>query len=354
MKYTFSKSALLMTTLIGTMLLVQPDKAFADKGITVQPINILQEGETKTIPAGLTLDLLEKNDTKVKVLIENEALDIDKQQILQTTKTTHIAWVIEKGAVVSVESSLFPVEKFITEDQVITIIESSEERLDDTIKFQLDDLTVGVVHKMYVKELTEEQEVKTNAFAFETYEANGTKIEVGDPLTVTSFKDQHYLVEIERKKLTIPESVITWEKPVEKMAEIKAEKERIAKEQQHLAMTNKLISQAKSKLGLPYVWGGNGPNGYDCSGYTKVLYSMIGVELPRTAAEQAQIGTKVSLDNLKVGDMVFYETYKKGPSHVSIYMGDGKVIHAAGKQVQISDLYAPYWSERILFAKRVL
>lgn len=361
MKYKFTKSALLMTTLIGTILLTQPEEAFADKAITVQPINIFQEGNPKSIPMGVTLDLLGNDGKKAKILWENQTIELESRQVLKTTKTTHLAWMLEKGAVVTVESSLFPIERFITEEQTVTIVESSEERLDDTVLIRLEDLTVGIVHKMYVKELTKETNVKTPGFAYEPYEINGISIEVGDPLIVTSYKNEQYLVEVAGKEVALPVSFISWEKPLAKMAEIQAEKERVAKEQQRLEKekqrlerTNTLIAQAKSKLGLPYVWGGNGPNGYDCSGYTKVLYSMIGIELPRTAAEQALIGTRVDLDSLQVGDMVFYETYKKGPSHVSIYMGEGKVIHAAGKQVQISGLHAPYWNERILFAKRVL
>ena len=144
MKYKFTKSALLMTTLIGTILLTQPEEAFADKAITVQPINIFQEGNPKSIPMGVTLDLLGNDGKKAKILWENQTIELESRQVLQTTKTTHLAWMLEKGAVVTVESSLFPIERFITEEQTVTIVESSEERLDDTVLIRLEDLTVGM------------------------------------------------------------------------------------------------------------------------------------------------------------------------------------------------------------------
>ncbi|MDY0215044.1 MAG: C40 family peptidase [Bacilli bacterium] len=95
-----------------------------------------------------------------------------------------------------------------------------------------------------------------------------------------------------------------------------------------------LETEAKSYLGGTYVWGGVNPSGFDCSGYTRYVYSKIGVELPRTAVEQADRGRQVSRDNLEKGDLLFFLTdHKRGLpiTHVGIYLGNGQFIHAAGK-----------------------
>jgi uncharacterized protein YgiM (DUF1202 family) len=83
---------------------------------------------------------------------------------------------------------------------------------------------------------------------------------------------------------------------------------------------------AKTKVGGPYVWGGNGPTGYDCSGLTKAAYDSVGITIPRTAAAQADYGVPVSLADIQVGDLVFYYS---PISHVAIYVGDGQVVHAS-------------------------
>ncbi|MCI1746774.1 MAG: NlpC/P60 family protein [Acidipropionibacterium sp.] len=83
---------------------------------------------------------------------------------------------------------------------------------------------------------------------------------------------------------------------------------------------------AMSKVGGPYVYGGTGPTGYDCSGLTQAAWGAAGVSLPRTAAEQFGVGTPVSIGSLQPGDLVFYYS---GISHVAMYIGGGRIVHAA-------------------------
>ncbi len=116
-----------------------------------------------------------------------------------------------------------------------------------------------------------------------------------------------------------------------------------------------IISTAKNYIGVPYVWGGTTPNGFDCSGYTKYVFAKHGISLPRTAAEQYNVGSYVSKANLKAGDLVFFTTYKAGPSHLGIYIGNGSFIHASSsKGVIISSLSNSYFAERYIGAKRVI
>ncbi|MEG6586869.1 C40 family peptidase [Dendrosporobacter sp. 1207_IL3150] len=114
-----------------------------------------------------------------------------------------------------------------------------------------------------------------------------------------------------------------------------------------------IIATGQKYMGVPYVWGGETPNGFDCSGFTQFVMKQNGVTIPRTAAEQFAAGTPVAKNNLKVGDLVFFTTYKPGASHVGFYMGDGKFIHAssAAKQVAISSLDEQYYVDHYVGAR---
>jgi len=97
------------------------------------------------------------------------------------------------------------------------------------------------------------------------------------------------------------------------------------------------LRYAQTQLGKPYVWGATGPNAYDCSGLVQWAFKQAGVTLPRVAAQQSLVGTPVSRDQLQPGDLVFFYT---PVSHVAIYVGDGKILHAstAGQPVKISSM----------------
>ncbi|WP_078378868.1 cell wall-binding repeat-containing protein [Sutcliffiella halmapala] len=115
----------------------------------------------------------------------------------------------------------------------------------------------------------------------------------------------------------------------------------------------KLISTAKNYIGTPYVWGGTTPNGFDCSGYTQFVFKQYGIHLPRQTSDQWSAGKSISAP--QVGDLVFFETYQAGPSHVGIYIGNNEFIHAGSTRgVEITSMSNSYWSPRYLGAKRVI
>lgn len=120
------------------------------------------------------------------------------------------------------------------------------------------------------------------------------------------------------------------------------------------ATGTKLIDTAKQYMGVPYVWGGETPAGFDCSGFTQYVMKQNGIAIPRTAAEQFATGTPVDKANLRVGDLVFFTTYKPGASHVGFYMGDGKFIHAssASEKVAINSLSETFYTEHWVGARR--
>lgn len=119
----------------------------------------------------------------------------------------------------------------------------------------------------------------------------------------------------------------------------------------------RVLESAFSKMGSPYVWGSTGDSGFDCSGFVYAIYkNELGVNIPRSSAEQSNYGRQVERDSLKAGDLVFFNTTGAGVSHVGIYIGGGKFIHASsgsGKVIQ-SSLSEKYYAERYMNATRVI
>ncbi|MFD1040047.1 NlpC/P60 family protein [Virgibacillus byunsanensis] len=113
-----------------------------------------------------------------------------------------------------------------------------------------------------------------------------------------------------------------------------------------------IIQTAHSLIGTPYVWGGTSTSGFDCSGFLQYIFQTRNVTIPRTVSDIWNFSQHV--DSPSVGDLVFYETYKPGPSHAGIYIGDGKFIHAGSSRgVEISEMSTSYWQQRYLGSKRV-
>jgi cell wall-associated NlpC family hydrolase len=127
---------------------------------------------------------------------------------------------------------------------------------------------------------------------------------------------------------------------------------------QHTApvTSEQIILTANKYLGVPYVWGGSTPNGFDCSGYTQYVFNAHHISIPRTTDTQYAVGTYVEQSQLKPGDLVFFaNTYREGISHVGIYLGDGQFIHASSsKGVTISQMDNPYYASRYYGARRIL
>ncbi len=114
-----------------------------------------------------------------------------------------------------------------------------------------------------------------------------------------------------------------------------------------------VVGIAMQYLGVPYVWGGASPSGFDCSGFAMYVYSQVGVSLPHNAAMQySSVGVYVPREQLQPGDLVFFD----GLGHMGMYIGGGQFIHAphTGDVVKISSLYDSWYSSTYVGAKRVL
>ncbi|MCX7981654.1 MAG: LysM peptidoglycan-binding domain-containing protein [Syntrophales bacterium] len=117
------------------------------------------------------------------------------------------------------------------------------------------------------------------------------------------------------------------------------------------------VKVVKSFLGAPYRFGGDSLKGLDCSAFVRRIYQIFDIQLPRTAIEQAQVGVRVERDELKEGDLVFFNT-RRPFGHVGIYIGNNQFIHASSsrgeRQVRIDRLDAPYYNKRFVKAVRLL
>ena len=119
---------------------------------------------------------------------------------------------------------------------------------------------------------------------------------------------------------------------------------------------SKMMREISKFMGVPYVHGGAGTDGMDCSGYTMIVYkNAIGKLLPRSSAEQSKLGTTVELNNLKFGDLIFFNTTGESASHVGIYLGDDLFAHASVSfGVTISSLQSSYYAKRYETARRIV
>lgn len=120
---------------------------------------------------------------------------------------------------------------------------------------------------------------------------------------------------------------------------------------------SEIVSLAQQYLGVPYVYGGSSPSGFDCSGFTMYIFAQVGVKLPHGATSQLSYGASVSRSELQPGDLVFFQDYGAVASHVGIYIGGDQFIHASssyynGHCVVISSLTETYYNSHYYTARR--
>jgi cell wall-associated NlpC family hydrolase len=117
-----------------------------------------------------------------------------------------------------------------------------------------------------------------------------------------------------------------------------------------------VLATAAEYLGTPYVFGADGPNSFDCSGFTRYVFAKHGIALPRTSINQASAGVRVPIAERRKGDLlVFVDTWRPGISHVGIYVGDGEFIHATTREgVSYANLRSTYWGSRLHSVRRLI
>ena len=115
------------------------------------------------------------------------------------------------------------------------------------------------------------------------------------------------------------------------------------------------VSTARAMLGKPYKYAGDTPAGFDCSGLVRYSYGQAGIKLPRDTKSQRQASVPVPVRNLRVGDLLFFDQEGKKASHVALYIGGGRFVHApsTGGKVRTDSLKAEYWKKHFVEARRI-
>lgn len=124
-------------------------------------------------------------------------------------------------------------------------------------------------------------------------------------------------------------------------------------------ITQEIPLYALSLIGTPYKYGGSRPEtGLDCSGFVSHVFGQVaGIQLPRNSQEISRHGTPIKPEELRPGDLVFFNTLDRAFSHVGVYLGENRFIHASSSQtgtVMLSDMNQPYWSRRFDGARRLI
>lgn len=114
------------------------------------------------------------------------------------------------------------------------------------------------------------------------------------------------------------------------------------------------VRVAASMVGTPYRYGGSSPRGFDCSGLVYYSYRQAGFHVPRTTREQLRAASRIPVSQLSPGDLLFFRTVRQDVSHVAIYTGGGRFIHApsSGKRVSYGSMSNTYWQNRLIAAGR--
>lgn len=120
-------------------------------------------------------------------------------------------------------------------------------------------------------------------------------------------------------------------------------------------LRTQVVFTAMQMVGVPYLWGGSTPTGFDCSGLVQYAYSNVGLKLPRTAAEQLAASIPLTLEEAVAGDLLFFRD-RSQTSHVAIYLGEGRFVHApnGGSRVSLDDFGTPYWRTHFAGAGRII
>lgn len=159
-----------------------------------------------------------------------------------------------------------------------------------------------------------------------------------------------------KQEVTQPEkTVVTSEAEIESASEVQFKYAILMNTEVESLPSKQLLESVDEWYGVRYRTGGNTKSGVDCSGFTVAVYSAVfGIMLPRVSREQYRISRKISTTGLQQGDLVFFNTNGRGVSHVGIYLGNNKFIHASvSKGVMVNDLFEPYYLRRYIGAGRI-
>lgn len=316
-------------------VLLFPTVAKADQGVFIQDYQAKNGNVQQKFYDGEIVNIIETKENSYIIESDKGNFQIDKKSLLKThvKKPSHYE-PSDKKAIIYLDDSFLSVPlQEVKEGEPLYL--TAEEK-GDWIKVKTE---IGIEGWVFEKDVTlKYKEVPTYQIGYihKDVQIDGHSFNLGDKVRLSSYKDNHFNVVYKDQIYRVHEKYIGFDEPERRNAEL-------------------LIQYGFKQLGKPYIFGANGPDAWDCSSFTQHTFRQIGIHLPRTALEQSKVGQYVEFSDMKRGDLVFFETYKKGASHVGIYLGNGKMLHAGTSYgVSVTDLNTDYWKERYLFSKRVL
>lgn len=294
-------------------------------------------------------------ETKDTYIVEKDSkhIEIPKEHILKTKKYNSNYVVVDETTLLDKPDESSKVIKVLKVGETVTLTRKIDDKWGI---FVTKDMNKGFGELKYFNGDSNEEDFITCGISniSKVIKYGGNKyfvLENGETIPIKDYMDKKFIVlDEDGKEFSIPKEYIKLNN-----GQVGTTRNIISRKTSNL---NKVITDAHSKIGSPYVYADMGNRGYDCSGFTCSVYNNIpNVEkLNRSSKDQVRNGIPVNRSELRPGDLLFFNTSGKGISHVGIYIGDAMMIHASsGKnKVIITDINSKYYSSRYVTARRII
>ncbi|WP_099950404.1 C40 family peptidase [Ezakiella peruensis] len=290
---------------------------------------------------GEEVEILKETPNGYVIQKDNQTAELDGENIIQFNKKSN-EFTVRRLTALKDDKASDQVKRQLLEGESIIVQKNEGEY---SFVLTTDNLTGYVLSSDLDKEVV--SNVVTGELLGLIQLIDGTTLEVGTPVVINGFADGNFTASTKDKK----EFIIAKQF-------VKIVKDRLSRAaNRNPSLENDVVAIAQTKLNTPYVYATAGPNSFDCSGFSTWVYKQLGVKLPRSSASQSGFGQLVNRNDLVPGDLVFFNTSGSGVSHVGIYIGNDKFIHAASApymKVMINSLSEKYYNARYVCARRVL
>lgn len=320
---------------------------FKDTGIFVKDYISIKEDETEIMfNKEEKINIIRDTDRSFIIEKEGNKIEIPMDVIIRKDRTTQKYKVLEGTAIL--DKPLGNPIRFLNKDEIVQALEFHG----DYGYFSTEDNLNGYVLLSHLEVITEENISYGISNVDKVIEENNTYYTLikGETVAIKDFIEDTFIVIDENgNEFRVNKDFV----------ELRRTREAVSRSNvsRRASAINKVIVAAHKALDKPYVYGGTGAKGYDCSGLTYSIYlSTLDIKLNRSSRAQAANGIEVKKQDLIPGDLVFFRTSGKNIGHVGLYIGDGKMIHASSgrKKVIVSSLDETYYKNRYVTARRII
>ena len=348
-------------SILTLSMLLAPQVAQADQGVLLDNATLKnQDGIVEAFQKGTKFSIVEETPTHFTLKTPEGTQSVKAQHFIKTIIETPKAYKAKADTMMYLEPSILSIElQAIVADEVLQFTDT-----DSTGEWVKVRSAFGMEGWVLLKDLDMQYDTSVHAtkmYMQDDVTIKGKAFKFREEVNVVDFVNNAFVVRTNNGDYSVPAKYVDFNKPAPRPVVARAvsasqgggvKETRMANVEGATAQA--LINAGYTQLGKPYGFGANGPNAWDCSSFTQYAFRQIGISIPRTASGQAGIGVHVDKGSLRAGDLVFFQTYKAGPSHVGIYLGGGKMLHAGSSNgVEVTNLNYDYWQSRYLFAKRV-